>query len=201
LHYSYTGSRRKTYIPLRIHKKKVLLLHREWTKNILVRLYQNKCSKYVWSLSQKFCSEKRHEAIIKKSDERKRETWKKRKGIKDSSCSHKKVSLKSIKREKCFKEHNRIRIASLYPHTRTSWFYCMIFFSMDPLFDLAKYAIQVCFQSFPTWAPQKLFRSRKKRKGKTQNALVRKQTLEWFESTIWGVHVNYALFQKKTPSH
>ena len=73
----------------------------------------------------------------------------------------------------------------------------MIFFSMDPLFDLAKYAMQVCLQSFPTWAPHKLFRSRKKRKGKTRNALVRKQTLEWFESTIWGVHVNYALFRKK----
>ena len=97
----------------------------------------------------------------------------------------------------CFKEHNRIRIASIYPHTCTSWFDCMIFFSMDPLIDLAKYAMQVCLETFPTWAPHKLFRSRKKRKGKTQNALVRKQTLEWFESTIWGVHVNYTLFQKK----
>ena len=56
----------------------------------------------------------------------------------------------SIKREKCFKEHNRIRIASIYPHICTSWFDCMIFFSMDPLFDLAKYAIQVCLEIFPT---------------------------------------------------
>jgi len=104
----------------------------------------------------------------------------------------------SIKREKYFKEHNRIRIATLYTHTRTSWLDRIIFFSLDPLFDLAKYAMQVCLETFPTWAPHKLFfRSRKKRKGKTQNALVRKQTLEWFESTIWGVHVNYALFRKK----
>ena len=104
----------------------------------------------------------------------------------------------SIKTEKCFKEHNRIRIATLYPHTCTPWFDCMIFFSTDPLFDLEKYAMQECLQSSPTWAPHKLFfRSRKKRKGKTQNALVRKQTLEWFESTSCGVHVNYTLFQKK----
>ena len=64
----------------------------------------------------------------------------------------------------CFKEHNRIRIASIYPHTCTSWFDCMIFFSMDPLFDLAKYAMQVCFETFPTWAPHKLSRSREEKK-------------------------------------
>ena len=64
----------------------------------------------------------------------------------------------------CFKEHIRIRIASIYPHTCTSWFDCMIFFSMDPLFDFAKYAIQVCLEIFPTWAPHKLYRSRKKKK-------------------------------------
>ena len=93
----------------------------------------------------------------------------------------------SIKREKYFKEHNRIRIASIYPHTCTSWFDCMIF-SMDPLFDLAKYAIQVCLQTFPTWAPHNLFRSRKKKKAKTQNALVRKQTL-W---GIWEYHLRNA---------
>ena len=56
----------------------------------------------------------------------------------------------SIKREMCFKEHNKIRIATLYPHTRTSWFGRMIFFSLDPLFDLAKYAMQVCLETFPT---------------------------------------------------
>ena len=88
----------------------------------------------------------------------------------------------------CFKEHNRIRIASIYPHICTSWFDCMIFFSMDPLFDLAKYAIQVCLQTFPTWAPHNLFRSRKKKKAKTQNALVRKQTL-W---GIWEYHLRNA---------
>ena len=97
-----------------------------------------------------------------------------------------------------FKEHNRIRIASIYPHTCTSWFDCMIFLSMDPLFDLAKYAMQVCLETFPTWAPHKLLEvGRKKKRGdKAQNALLRKQTLEWFESTIWGVLVNYALFKK-----
>ena len=44
------------------------------------------------------CSEKRHEAIIKKSDERKSEEKRKKekkKEIKDSPCSHKKVSSKS----------------------------------------------------------------------------------------------------------
>ena len=99
-----------------------------------------------------------------------------------------------------FKEHNRIKIASIYPHNCTSWFDCMIFFSMDPLFDLAKYAMQVCLETFPTWAPHKLLEVARKRR-QTQNSLVRKQTLEWFESTIWGVHVNYSLFQKKTPCY
>jgi len=103
----------------------------------------------------------------------------------------------SIKREKYSKEHNRIRIATLYSHTRTSWFDRMIFFSLDPLFDLAKYAMQVCLETFPTWAPHKLLEVARKRR-QTQNSLVRKQTLEWFESTIWGVHVNYALFKKKS---
>ena len=96
----------------------------------------------------------------------------------------------------CFKEHNRIRIASSYPHICTSWFDCMIFFSMDPLFYLAKYAMQVCLQTFPTWAPDKFFRSRRKKKAKLK-CLGEETNTEWFESTIWGVHVNYALFPKK----
>ena len=83
----------------------------------------------------------------------------------------------SIKREMCYKEHNRIRIASLYPHTCTSWFDCMISFFMDPLFDLAKYAMQVCLETFPIRAPHKLLEVGRKRR-QTQNALVRKQTLE-----------------------
>ena len=98
----------------------------------------------------------------------------------------------------CFKEHNKIRIATLYPHTCTSWFDCMIFFSVDPLFDLAKYAMQVCFESFRTLPELHIsFLEVGRKRRQTQNALVRKKILEWFESTIWGVHVNYSLFQKK----
>ena len=93
----------------------------------------------------------------------------------------------TIKREKCFKEHNRIRIASIYPHTCTSWFDCMIFFSMDPLFDLAKYAIQVCLQTFPTWAPHKLFRCRKKKKANSKCLGEKKNT--W---VIWEYHLRSA---------
>ena len=86
-----------------------------------------------------------------------------------------------------FKEHNRIRIATLYPHCCTSWFDCMIFFSMDPLFDLAKYAMQVCFETFPTWAPHKLFRSRKKKKAKSK--CLGEETNTW---VIWEYHLRSA---------
>ena len=37
-------------------------------------------------------------------------------------------------------------------------------FSSDPLFDLAKYAMQVCLHTFPTRARLKLFKSRKKKR-------------------------------------
>ena len=49
-------------------------------KYILVRLYQNKCSKCIWSLSQKFCSKKRHEAIIKKKWWKKKWDMRKKRG-------------------------------------------------------------------------------------------------------------------------
>ena len=93
----------------------------------------------------------------------------------------------SIKREKYSKEHNRIRIATLYPHTCTSWFDCMIFFSMDPLFDLAKYAMQVCLETFPTWAPHKLFRSRKKKKANSK--CLGEETNTW---VIWEYRLRSA---------
>ena len=72
----------------------------------------------------------------------------------------------------------------------------MTSFSLDPLFDLAKYTIQVCLHNFPTRAPHKLFRNRKK-KGNAMICLGEEpNTFEQFEGTIQGVHVNYNLFRK-----
>jgi hypothetical protein len=52
-------------------------------KNMFVRFHQNKCSKSLIYLSQKFCCKKRHQAIIKKEkkrdDKKKREQRKNRK--------------------------------------------------------------------------------------------------------------------------
>ena len=81
----------------------------------------------------------------------------------------------------------------------------MASFSLDPLSNLAKNAIQVCLHTFPTRAPHKVFRSRKKKR--EGNAMIchgeEPNTIERFDSTIRGVHVNYALFQslQKPPSY
>ena len=93
--------------------------------------------------------EKGHWGYHKKMMEKKRD-MKKREKKEIAHVLTKGFFKVSIKREMCFKEHNKIRIATLYPHTCTSWFDCMIFFSMDPLFDIEKYAMQECLQSSPT---------------------------------------------------
>jgi hypothetical protein len=50
-----------------------------------------------------------------------RKEKKRRKKEKDSPCSLAKVFFKFQTRETCFKEHSRIRIATIYiPHTYTS---------------------------------------------------------------------------------
>ena len=73
----------------------------------------------------------------------------------------------------------------------------MTSFSLDPLFDLAKYALQVCLHTFPTQASHNLLRSRKKKEGNAMICLGEEpNSFERYESTIRGVHVNYALFQK-----
>ena len=55
-----------------------------------------------------------------------------------------------------FKEHSRIRIATIYihhiyPHTCTSWFDYMTQLSLDPRFDFIIYALQVCPSFLPTY--------------------------------------------------
>jgi hypothetical protein len=49
---------------------------------------------------------------------------------------------------------------STFPHTCTPWSECMIFSSIDPLFDLAIYAMQVCFTFILPKTPHKLIRIR-----------------------------------------
>jgi len=56
-----------------------------------------------------------------------------------------------------FKEHSRIRLATIYPYTCTSWFDCMTKLSLDPWFDFTINVLQVCFFMLSPllWAPYK----------------------------------------------
>jgi hypothetical protein len=75
---------------------------------------------------------------------------KKRKMNKDSPCSLAEI-FPSFKWEiYVFKEQSRIRIATIYPHTCTSWFDCITHFSLAPLFDFTIHALQVCSSFLPT---------------------------------------------------
>ena len=62
-----------------------------------------------------------------------------------------KVFQVSKTREICFKEHSRIRLATIYtyPHTCTSWSKSMTYLSLDPCFDFTIYAMQVCSHIYP----------------------------------------------------
>ena len=88
-------------------------------------------------------------------------------------------------REICFKEHSRIRLATIYiyPHTCTSWSKSMTFFSLYPCFDFAIYAKQVGFHIHPYLSSIEAFRSRQK-EGKVINALVRIQKYHIYR-VIW----------------
>ena len=79
--------------------------------------------------------------------------------------------------------HGVIKII-LLPHTCTPWSECMNFFSMDPLFDLAICAMQVCF----TLILPKLHISLLEVGSKAKHQCLGEDTytIERFESTIWG---------------
>jgi hypothetical protein len=72
----------------------------------------------------------------------------------------------------------------LLPHTCTPWPECMKFFSMDPLFDLAICALQVCF----TLILPKLHISLLEVGSKAKHQCLGEDTytIERFDSTIWG---------------
>ena len=79
-----------------------------------------------------------------------------------------------------FKEHSRIRLATIYihhihPHTCTSWFDYMTQLSLVPLFNFTIYSLQVCSSFLPTYELH-ISLSGRKRKGITS-------LLPWWGST------------------
>ena len=151
--------------------KNVLLLHWEWTPKIYPIGYPpNKCSKFLLLSLKSFVAEKKH-GLCKSYSQRKRRKEsieKMDKCLRDLKqwvlrCPPKKreemnkiayVFLQSCfqvsKEIYVFKEHSRIRLATIYihhiyPHTCTFWFDCMTQLSLDPRFDLqymhCKYAL------------------------------------------------------------
>jgi hypothetical protein len=81
---------------------------------------------------KKFCYKRRHEAIIKKKERKKERKVKEKKEKKETKRKKKKMTIKiahvltkifqvPIKREMCFKEHSRIKLATInFLHTCTS---------------------------------------------------------------------------------
>ena len=72
----------------------------------------------------------------------------------------------------------------LLPHTCTPWYKCMTFFSMNPMFDLAIYAMQVCL----TLILPELHLSLLEVGSKAKHQCLGEDTytIERFEGTIWG---------------
>ena len=103
--------------------------------------------------------------------------------------------------QKCFqvskerhilKEHSRIRLPTIYPHTCTSWSDYMTQLSLDPRFDFTIYALQVCSGFLLTY---KLHISLSRRKRKRHNifiALVRIHKYHIYWET-WECHTKESL--------
>ena len=89
------------------------------------------------------------------------------------------LSYKEWRKNHCY----GVIMITPFPHTCTPWSECMLFFSMDPLFDLAIYAMQVCF----TLILPKLHISLLEVGSKAKHQCLGEDTytIERFESTIW----------------
>ena len=86
-------------------------------------------------------------AIVFKKKKKNVDTWRSIKNVRTHfglELCKKKLALLS---NKGWRKNHCYGVIMLipFPHTCTPWSECMIFFSMDPLFDLAIYAMQVCF--------------------------------------------------------
>ena len=137
--------------------------------------------------------------------------WKRKKREKERNVDIRRSIEKKEKKEKhshALQIKDGERIISCYgvimiimfPRTFTPWSECMIFFSIDPLFDLAIYATQVCFNFILPKLHISLLEVGRKAKhhclGEDTN------TIEWLESTIWGeVWAKFSIAKViKTPS-
>ena len=120
MHYSYTGGRHYN-MPFHLDPpKNVLLLHWEKTRKIFLIGYQpNKCSKFLLLSLKSFVAKKTHgtmqKLFIKKGETKKKKLRKKWTSVRDSPCSLAKI-FTSFKERYVFKEHSRIRSATIYIH-------------------------------------------------------------------------------------
>ena len=133
-------------------------------------------------ISQKFCCKKETGGYAKVIHKKKRKmrknrqvsdifktmgtlmlAWKKKKKM--NKIAH--IFLQScfqVSNERCvFKEHSRIRLATIYPYTCTSWFDCMTQLSLDLGFDFTIYALQACSSLLPTYELHISFSCRKRK--------------------------------------
>jgi hypothetical protein len=93
-------------------------------------------------------------------------------------------------REICFKEHSRIRLATIYisTHTCTSWSKSMTFFSWILVLTLQYMQYKYVLIFIPTWTPHKLLEVGKNKAKSSLPWWGSKNTTytEWFESTTQG---------------
>ena len=166
MHYSYTGGRRKN-IPLHLDPpKNVLLLHWEWTPKICPIGYSpNKCSKFLLLSLKSSAVEKKHVAMqklfIKKERDKKNgqmsellKQWVLRCPLEKKKKKMNKIapvflqSCFQVSNERyVFKEHSRIRLATIYIHHTSTHMHILIWLHDSTLFGSEVWLYNICIAS------------------------------------------------------